>query len=332
MTLLQPSDRPLSVTYLILPESSLMSVASALDPLRAANRMARRTLFTWQIASFDGGPLRTTCGVEVPADLRLSAAAGGDLLVVVGGFNHDRHVGKPERLMLRRCARRYGALAAVETGSWVLARAGLLDNRSATIHWETQEDFQAAFPFVEVKPDRFVVDGEILTAGGASPTFDLMLHIIRARYGYPLALEVASAFIYEGTKTAAEAQHLVALGRLSGDEPRVAEAIRLMESHLDEPLPVAAIARRLGMSVRTLDSLFQRALGSTPGRFYLRLRLQAARRLVLDTRLPMQEIALRAGFGSLAAFSRSFKASFRVSPRHYRQAALGEGPGALGSR
>lgn len=319
MTLLQPTDRGLSVTFLVLPDSSLMSVASALDPLRAANRMAKRDLFSWQLASLDGRPVQTTCGVEIPAGLALAQARGGDLFVVVGGFNQDRHIDRRVIAELWRCARCYGALGGVETGSWVLARAGLLDDRAATTHWEELEDFQARFPFVEVKPDRFVVDGDILTAGGASPTFDLMLHIIRARYGYPLALEVASVFIYEGTKTAADAQHLVSLGRLSGDEPRVAEAVRLMENHLDEPLTVAAIADRLGISVRMLDYLFQRGLGSSPGRFYLRLRLQTARRLVLDTRLPMQEVALRVGFGSLSAFSRRFKERFSVSPSRYRK-------------
>jgi len=322
MTLLRPSDQPLSVTFLILPDSSLMSVASALDPLRAANRMAERSLFTWQIVTLDGRPARTTCGVEIQAETPLSKASGGDLLMVVGGFNQERHVGRTGLVQLRRSARSHRAVGAVEAGSWVLARAGLLDNRAATTHWEDLEDFQAQFPYVDVKPDRFVIDGEIFTAGGALPSFDLMLHIIRKRYGYPLALDVASIFIYEGTKTAEEAQHLVSLGRLSGDEPRVAEAIRLMESNLDEPLTITAISRLLGLSPRMLDYLFRRTLGSSPGRFYLRLRLQTARRLVLDTRLPMQAIAVRCGFNSLSAFSRMFKASFQLSPRRFRQAGL----------
>jgi len=111
----------------------------------------------------------------------------------------------------------------------------------------------------------------------------------------------------------------VSLGRLAGYEPRVAAAIRLMEQRLDSPLTTAAIARRLGISVRTLELLFRQALGIGPGTYYLRLRLQAARRLLLDTRLPMQTVAVRCGFGSLSAFSRIFRRHFAVSPSAYRR-------------
>ena len=314
-----PSEEPLAVTLLLLPDSSMMSLASTLDPLRAANRLARRPLFSWRIITPDGAPATLTCGVPVPAAGPLSRDLEGDVLIVVAGFGQEQHVGKDALARLRAAARRFRALGGVEAGSWLLARAGLLDGRAATTHWEDLEDFAARFPDVDLRPDRFVIDGRIFTSGGASPSFDLMLHLIRSRFGYPLALEVASVFIYDEAHAATDAQPLISLGRLAGHEPRVADAIRLMESRLDTPLTTAAIARRLGVSVRTLELLFKQALGVGPGTYYLRLRLQAARRLLLDTRLSMQAVAVRCGFGSHSAFSRIFRQHFGLSPSAFRR-------------
>src|SRR3546814_16697687 len=133
-----------------------------------------------------------------------------------------------------------------------------------------------------------------------------MLHLIRSRFGYPLALEVASVFVYDEAHAATDAQPLVSLGRLAGYEPRVAAAIRLMESRLDSPLTTAAIARLLEISVRTLELLFRQAPDIGPGPYYLRLRLQAARRLLLDPPIFMQAVSLRARLRPPSHFSRLF--------------------------
>ncbi|MEQ8356015.1 MAG: GlxA family transcriptional regulator [Kiloniellaceae bacterium] len=314
-----PSEDPLRVTLLLLPDSSMMSLASTLDPMRAANRQARRPLFNWRIVTPDGAAAALTCGVPVEASGRFGGDAEGDALIVVAGFHHQRHADPPLMTQLRAAARRFSALGGVEAGGWLLAQTGLLNGRSATTHWEDLEDFEARFPEVNVLPDRFVIDGRFFTSGGASPTFDMMLHLIRSRFGYPLALEVASVFIYDEAHTPNDAQPLVSLGRLAGHEPRVAAAIRVMESHIDDPLTTAAIARRLGFSVRSLEQQFKQALGMGPGTYYLRLRLQAARRLLLDTRLSMQVIAVRSGFSSHSAFSRIFRQYHDVNPSAYRR-------------
>jgi transcriptional regulator GlxA family with amidase domain len=134
-----------------------------------------------------------------------------------------------------------------------------------------------------------------------------------------VALDVASVFIYDQARAATDAQPLVSLGRLDGYDPRLAQAIRLMESHVDRPLTVAAIARRVGVTARTLESVFGRSIGETPGAYYLRLRLNTARRLVLDTRLAMADIAERSGFSSAAGFSRAFSKSFGEAPARMRR-------------
>ncbi|RUZ97578.1 GlxA family transcriptional regulator, partial [Mesorhizobium sp. M7A.F.Ca.CA.002.05.1.1] len=220
---------------------------------------------------------------------------------------------------LRRAARTARACGGVEAGTWLVARAGLLEGRSATTHWEDMEDFSSAFPGVDVRPDRYVIDGPVFTSGGASPTFDLMLHLIRTRLGMAVALDVASVFIYDQARAATDAQPLVSLGRLDGYDPRLAQAIRLMESHVDQPLTIEAVAKRAGVTARTLESIFRKSIGETPGAYYLRLRLGAARRLVVDTRVAMADIAGRTGFSSAAAFSRAFSRAFGEAPVRLRR-------------
>lgn len=315
-----PGRDTLAITFLVLPGASLMCVASAIDPLRAANRIAGANAFDWRIVSCDGRPAETTAAFPVavagPLDERLDA---GRVLIVIGGFG-TRGFSDPAILgRVRRLARRAPAIGGVEAGAWLIARAGVIAGRAATTHWEDLEDFAAAFPATDVRPDRYVIDGRVFTTGGASPTFDLMLHLVRARLGMAVALDVASVFIYDQARAAADAQPLVSLGRLDGHDPRVAQAIRLMESHVDRPLTMAALAKRVGVTARTLETIFASAIGETPGAYALRLRLNAARRLVLDTSEPMADIAARTGFSSAAAFSRAFSKGFATTPSAMRR-------------
>lgn len=319
-SIFSPTAETLAITFLVLPAASLMCVASSIDPLRAANRVAGARAFDWRIVSCDGSAPMTTADFPVAVagkiDERLDA---GRVLIVIGGFG-ARTFAEPAILALvRRLGRRAPAIGAVEAGTWLLARAGLLEGRAATTHWEDMEDFAAAFPGVDVRPDRYVIDGPLFTTGGASPTFDLMLRLVRARLGMAIALDVASVFIHDRSRSSTDAQPLVSLGGLDAPDPRLAHAIRLMESRLDRPLTMAALAKRIGVTARTLEKLFSSAIGDTPGAYNLRLRLQAARRLVLDTAEPMADIAARTGFSSASVFSRAFSNEFGASPSALRR-------------
>lgn len=235
------------------------------------------------------------------------------MLLVVGGFGTSDIARTTFTANLRRAVYNYRMIGGIEAGSWLLGRAGLLSGRKATTHWEDMEEFTAEFPEADVRPDRYVIDGPVFTSGGASPTFDLMLHLIRSRYGMSVALDVASVFIYDEAHASSGAQPLVSLGRLDDVHPKLASAIRLMESHIEQPLTVGAIARRCGLSARSLEKIFAKAVGEGPGRYYLRLRLKMARRLITDTKSPLADIAARTGFSSAAAFTRTFK-SFEGRP------------------
>jgi transcriptional regulator GlxA family with amidase domain len=321
MTIFVPSTEKLRVTLLVLHESSMMSLASVLDTMRVANRIAGRDLFEWKIATLNGKPARLTCDLKVDPDTRLEAGLRGDMLVVIASFNQQRHAGPAHLKLIKRLARNYSAIGGIEAGSWILARCGLLEQRAATTHREDLEEFATHFPGTDLKPDRFVIDGNLFTTGGASPTFDFMLYLIRVRYGYPLAMEVSSVFIYDSRQNAADLQPLVSLGMLEGKEPRVAAAIHVMEQHIDDILNITQVAAQVDLSVRMLEYLFRQTLDMSPAAFYRRLRLQVARRMVEDTRLKLQEIAIRTGFNSLSSFSRLFRNYYRQSPGECRKQA-----------
>lgn len=318
-----PRQGPLDITIVLLPESSIMSLASALDPMRAANRVVPEPVFRWTILSPLGKPVLLTCGVEIRVDGAFADVTSGDALLVIAGFNQERHADRTFVSRLKKVARRFDVVAGIESGCWLLARSGLLDGRDATAHWEELEDFAAAFPALNVRADRFVTDGPLWTSGGASPTFDMMLHWITQRLGSALALDVASIFVYDQTHSAADVQPYVSLGRIETRDPKLAEAIRLMERTLERPLTIAALTKRLSISQRKLELLFARGLSTSPGAYYLRLRLQFAHRLVRDSASPIREIALRCGFDSLSAFSRAYSREYGMSPLKMRLARRG---------
>ncbi len=321
INLFLPNDETLRVTLLVLPESSMMSLASALDTMRAANRLANRSLFEWQIATLNAVPAALTCGLKVAPDITLDVTSSGDVFIVIASFNQQQHAGPVHLKMISRIAKNFALVGGIEAGSWILARAGLLERKAATTHREDLEEFGRHFPGIKLKPDRFVIDGSVFTTGGASPTFDFMLYLIGKRFGHPLAMEVASVFIYDNSKSAAETQPLVPLSLLKNYEPRVAAAIQVMEQHIDDTLNVKQIALQMELSVRTLELLFQQTLKRSPAAYYRHLRLQVARRLVIDTRLNLQEIAIRTGFNSLAAFSRRFRQHYHQTPSECRRQA-----------
>lgn len=310
---------PLDVTFLVMSGLSIMCAASAVDPLRAANRISGERVFNWRFVSADGEPAITTCGLPVAVSARFDPAGCGDVLIAIAGFDTASQATSKLLSAIRLAARNVRAIGGIEAGSWLLARAGLLDNRAATTHWEDLEDFASAFPDTNVRRDRYVIDGPVFTTGGASPTFDLMLHLVRARLGVAAALDVASVFIYEEGRAAGDEQPLVALGRIDEHDPRLARAIRLMEDRIDKPLTTSVIARRVNLSARGLEKLFSASIGETPGAYYLRLRLSIARRLVTDTRTPLADVAERTGFSSAGAFSRAFSKRYGAAPTQARK-------------
>ena len=310
-----PSSDPLTIALLVLPQASILEVASTLDPLRSANRHLGHDAYRWRVVSPDGAPIPLTCGIELPSSGPLRTASA-DALIVIAGYRQSDVATSPLIRDLSRMARHFKAIGGIDAGGWVLARAGLLNGHKATVHWEDFEDFAAAHPNIDVLPNRYVIDKKRFTAGGAAPAADLMLHLIRSRHGPALALQVAASFITTAREGSDPQITPPADPRL---DPRVAAAIARMESQLDAPKPTAKIAAALNLSPRRFETLFRQNLGQTPGAYALQLRLSAARRLITDTRHPLAEVALRTGFTSASTLSRAFQNHFGLAPSHLRR-------------
>lgn len=307
--------------FLLLPKFSMLCFSAALEPLRAANRMAGRPLYRWTLFSPDGAPVAGSNGIALPVERGLDAKADLAALFVLASFEPERAWSPRLAEWLRALRHRGTALGAFDTGSYILARGGLLDGYRATVHWEELDAFAERFPAVNVVPDRFVIDRGRLTAGGGTTALDLMLHVIRAQHGAALALDVASQFIYGPEALSSDSQRSVSLRGVQRRCPPLARAIEIMEAAVEEPLPVHEVARRTGVGERRLERLFLRHLRTTPLRYYLDLRLSLGHRMLRQTTTPVAGVAVRCGFNSASAFARAFRARFGFSPSQCRRQA-----------
>jgi transcriptional regulator GlxA family with amidase domain len=311
--------RPLSVGILVLDQTNMLSLAAAVDPLRAANRRAERQLFDWRFLTATGAPAQITAGFPIPGQ-PIAETAPPDLLLILASFRIIDQTTPALIAQLRRIARAGSTLAGVDGGSHLLAASGLLDGLAATTHWEDLDDFAIRYPRVQVVRDRFRISGRMLTTGGASPCLDMMLHLMGRLHGRDLSARVASAFIYDPVHSGDAPQRLVPTATLSRRDPLIAGAIARLEAALETPPAIASLAKSLGVSRRHFEQRFRAATGRSPHAFGLALRLSEARRLATDTDQPVQDIALATGFASHAAFARAFKAAYNTSVSQLRRA------------
>ncbi len=312
----EPNPHPLRISVLVLQSCNTLSFAAVVDPMRAANRLSNERLFDWEYVTATGADANLTSGLTVPGTA-LSRLERCDLLLVIAGFDLDRHATPALCASLRRIATSGATLAGVDGGPWILAKAGLLDGYSATTHWEDLDQFAAEFPGVTTLRDRFHIDRDRMTSGGAAPAIDMMLHLISARFGARLAARVAGAFIYDSASDPSRAQ--LRTPPHPGHSALTRRANALMEQTLDAPLTIPALARQIATSPRALEHQFRTRLNTTPQAHYLHLRLGEAERLVTDTGLPILDIALATGFASQSSFARAFRQAKGISARALRK-------------
>lgn len=298
-----PERRTARVAVLLFERFSNHGLANTVEPLRAANDILGREAYEWRFLTPDGAPVASSSALTVVPAAALAASGDAEALVVMPSYGYREHTTPGLVRELVRAAGRHDTLVGMDTGAWPLAAAGLLDGRRATIHPSELDGFAERFARVHAVADRWVEDGDRITAGGATAAFDLMLHLIARRHGAALALEIEAMFLR------ADAPPPVAGGH------HVRRALARMEASVESPVPVAAIARAAGCSQRRLERAFRASFGATPSTVYRRLRLAAARRRVEDGRMGVAEIALRSGYASASAFTRAFRREYGRAPR-----------------
>lgn len=307
-------------TFLLLPRFSMIAFASAIEPLRLANRHSGREIYSWAIQSVDGGPVRCSNGTWINTDGPLSDLPRDSMAIVVSGIDVHLTATKPVLTWLRKQARQGVALGALCTGTYVLARAGLLDDRVCTIHWENFDAFQEEFPEIDVSKRLFEVDGNRYTCAGGAAASDMMLALIAQDGGTELATVIADQIIHAPIRTQREEQRLSVPARIGVRHPKLVSIIQMMENNLEEPISPSKLAEQAGMSTRQLERLFRRYLDRSPKRYYMELRLQKARYLLLQTDMSVINVALACGFASPSHFSKCYRGFFDRTPYRERSA------------
>ncbi len=306
------------IGFLLIPNFSMLAFASAIEPLRSANRMSDKTLFEWVIASENGESIMASNGVEVAANGDLDDLSTCRMVFACGGLDIQRNISKNLINTLRLVERRGVAIGAICTGTYLLAIAGLLDGRRCTIHWENHDGLVEEFPELEVTKDLFEIDGDRVTCSGGTASLDMILHLIAQAHGTGLATMVSEQFIHDRIRDSHDRQRMELRSRLGVSHPKLLSVVAEMEANLEDPLPQTEIARRTALSTRQLERLFRKYLNTTPTRYYLNLRIARARHLLRQTSLSILSVALACGFVSASHFSKCYRETYGRTPRAER--------------
>lgn len=304
---------PVRIAMLIFDQFSNLCLANCLEPLRAANTLSRGKVFEWQILTWDGEPGVSSSAMQVVPHGALAGLATCDYLFVLASYAHETHDTNAHRRALRLAAGKARVVVGMDAAPWLLASAGLLNGRRATVHWDLLDAFTERFLEVDAERARVVRDGTIMTCAGAMSALDLTLGLIADHGGLALRLDVEALFMHGDPPVSAPQE------RGAVTDPLVRRSLALMRQHLEKPLSLKELSRELSCQSRTLDRRFRSRLGAPPGTVYRHLRLSAARKLLEGSTLSVAEVALRSGYESPAALARAMRAFYGASPSELRQ-------------
>ncbi|MNQ39477.1 HTH-type transcriptional regulator CdhR [compost metagenome] len=308
---------PQTLCFLLLPGFSMMGLMAAIEPLRVANRF-RAELYRWRLLSLDGAAVAASNGMSLNVDAALELPGGGSSLFVVAGFEplalFDHRLGH----WLHQAEREGATLGGIDTGSFVLAEAGLFGQQRLTLHWEAIEAFQERYPRLAVTQELFEIDGKRITSAGGTASLDLMLTLIGRDHGEELALAVSEQFVLGRIRSRQDHQRMQIASRYDVHNKKLVQVIGEMQRHSEQPLGSRRLAELINVTPRQLERLFRQHLGETPSNFYLALRLDKARQLLRQTDMSVLEVGLACGFESSSYFSRCYRARFASCPSQDR--------------
>ena len=305
--------------FLTLPNYSLIAVANALEPLRMANRLVGRDIYDWSIVSIDGVASDASSALKLSPTTTLEKLTSVDIVFVCGGINVREAVSPALLAALRRLADRRVPLGALCTGGYALARAGLLDNFRATIHWENVSALREEFPRVRISDQLFTIDRDRYTCSGGTAPLDLMLTLIERKLGPRISQLVSEQFIVDRVRKDTDRQYVPLRAQIGSSHRGLLRVAQLMEENIEKPWSLERIAKATGLSRRQIERLFKRDLNCVPKRYYLEMRLRRARELLLQTAMPIMEITAACGFQSPPHFSKCYRNQFGHPPSAERK-------------
>ncbi|MCH2078018.1 MAG: helix-turn-helix domain-containing protein [Rhodobacteraceae bacterium] len=312
--------RPFSTGFLIFPGFPMACLTSMIEPLRAANEISQTTAFEWSLVSVSSEKVQSSALIDFEPNQTLSDASRFDLLMILSAptarFGNRSDIAKLHGLQ------RHGAVVgAVSGGVFPLVQAGFGADKPLAVHWCYKSAFETDFP--EHKSSDRVIElaDDTMTAAGAAAAFDLSLHLIEKHLGPAISTEVACWFQHPVMRREGVGQAVPSLsGNQAGEQlsPLVGRAAKIFASSLAEPISVAQVADELGISPRHLERSFKQSTGLNPTNYYRKMRMDAARQMVLYTNDRISEICAAVGYASTQTFSKHYQAAFSVSPKEDR--------------
>ena len=317
------------VGFLTLNNFSMIAFTNALEILRMANYLLGENAYQWSVFSVDGEPAMASNGLSLSKTTQLNYSNMPDVLLVCGGVDIQRAVTANVIKLLIQASKHNMWLGGLCTGSYALAKAGLLDGYKCTIHWENMASLCEQFSGISFMEELFVIDRNRCTCAGGTAPLDLMLAFVAARFskneagkngagkndvGKNLVAEISDQFMVVRARDSKDQQHIPVAARVGYSHKALVEVSALMEANIEEPLSLDELARLANLSQRHLQRMFKHTLNMTPMHYYLNLRLRRARALLLQTEMSVMSVTVACGFQSSCHFSKSYRTLFGYSP------------------
>ena len=306
-----------SIGILLIDGYPIIPFSCVVDSLRAANRLSGKSLYRWDYFAPDSTPVAASCGITVPTQALSAARELTTLIIVAPNTAQDFDDAASIRL-LQALDRRKVNLGSASSGSFILARAGLLDKCRCTIHWENIPVFKELYPQLDVAFTLYEIGDRRMTCSGGTAALDMMLKLIENRHGRQLAQQISQQFQHDRIRTEIDSQQMADRIDLAMSAPRLIDVINLMENNIEAPLSLPEIAKKCKLSLRQIERLFHKYRGLTPSQYYLSLRLMHAKQLLLNTNRSVIDISVATGFETQSYFTACYRKHFGSSPRNHR--------------
>jgi AraC family carnitine catabolism transcriptional activator len=312
------------IGVLLLPHFSYAELGLILEPLFITNWLLQEKRFQWRLFGLEGDSVVANNELRVDVEPELPEAETLDIIFVLASFepqsfSHDRRA----RLWLRRAATAGVELCGVQMGVELIAATGLLNGHRAAVHWDNLDGFMELYPDVDARPDLYTMESGRMSCAGGTAVTDLMFQWLRPKLDESIFGQVRSHMLEPRIRTGGVFQASYGVEEAAAAHPGVRRALELMKRTLEEPLQTPEIAAQIGISVRQLERRFRSEMGVSPSKYYMRLRIARAHRLLQQTDLSVADVAAGAGFQSLEHFSRVYRRYYGCAPSSDRVQTTG---------
>ena len=313
-----PPVKTRDVVLLLFERFPLIPFSCLVDCMRTANRFTADHAYRWHLVSPDGQNVCSSSGVQVTVEGPLEDVAACDRILLVATNETQYFADEQTFRNLWTLDRRGALLGSASSGSFVLARAGLLDGYRCTIHWENLPVFRELYPHLEITSNIYEIDRSRGTCSGGTAALDMMLKLVEQDCGHEMARRISQIYQHDRLRTPDDRQRMENRYDLIRLSPKLAEAIDLMQNNIEDPLTPQEVASHVDVSLRQLERLFRKYRDTTPQKYYLKLRLENARQLLLYTSWSGLDVAIASGFSSHSHFIKSYRDVYGRTPREER--------------